>query len=74
MNVLVDGHFVLFSSELYIMNVFSCIFTLRYGINKLEAMLRPLVENGLKCVLIFGVPSKIQKVGNHFTNRPCVCS
>uniref|UniRef100_A0A8D3E6F1 porphobilinogen synthase n=1 Tax=Scophthalmus maximus TaxID=52904 RepID=A0A8D3E6F1_SCOMX len=23
----------------------------RYGVNKLEGMLRPLVENGLKCVL-----------------------
>lgn len=30
--------------------------------NKLEGMLRPLVEDGLKCVLIFGVPSKIHKV------------
>uniref|UniRef100_A0A668SA94 porphobilinogen synthase n=1 Tax=Oreochromis aureus TaxID=47969 RepID=A0A668SA94_OREAU len=26
----------------------------RYGVNKLEGMLRPLVDNGLKCVLIFG--------------------
>lgn len=34
----------------------------RYGVNQLEAVLNPLVENGLKCVLIFGVPSKIQKV------------
>uniref|UniRef100_A0A8C4GUX9 Delta-aminolevulinic acid dehydratase n=1 Tax=Dicentrarchus labrax TaxID=13489 RepID=A0A8C4GUX9_DICLA len=33
----------------------------RYGVNKLEGMLRPLVENGLKCVLIFGVPAKIEK-------------
>lgn len=31
--------------------------------NKLEGMLRPLVEDGLKCVLIFGVPSKVHKVG-----------
>lgn len=30
--------------------------------NKLEGMLRPLVEDGLKCVLIFGVPSKVHKV------------
>lgn len=36
----------------------------RYGVNKLEGMLRPLVENGLKCVLIFGVPAKIAKVFN----------
>ncbi|KAF3848800.1 hypothetical protein F7725_015297 [Dissostichus mawsoni] len=33
----------------------------RYGVNKLEGMLRPLVENGLKCVLIFGVPANIEK-------------
>ncbi|XP_006640610.3 delta-aminolevulinic acid dehydratase isoform X1 [Lepisosteus oculatus] len=33
----------------------------RYGVNKLEAMLRPLVDNGLKCVLLFGVPAKIPK-------------
>ncbi|XP_046906924.1 delta-aminolevulinic acid dehydratase [Hypomesus transpacificus] len=33
----------------------------RYGVNKLEDMLRPLVENGLKCVLIFGVPANIAK-------------
>lgn len=52
---------VMISFELYIIH----IFTLRYGINKLEAMLRPLVENSLKCVLIFGVPSKIQKVLSH---------
>ena len=35
---------------------------LRYGVNKLEGMLRPLIEDGLKCVLIFGVPSKVHKV------------
>lgn len=34
----------------------------RYGVNKVEEMLRPLVEKGLKCVLIFGVPAKIDKV------------
>uniref|UniRef100_A0A8C5D2E7 Delta-aminolevulinic acid dehydratase n=1 Tax=Gadus morhua TaxID=8049 RepID=A0A8C5D2E7_GADMO len=33
----------------------------RYGVNKLEGMLKPLVANGLKCVLIFGVPAKIEK-------------
>ncbi|XP_019365931.1 PREDICTED: delta-aminolevulinic acid dehydratase [Gavialis gangeticus] len=35
----------------------------RYGVNRLEGMLRPLVEDGLKCVLIFGVPSKVPKDG-----------
>ncbi|NWR34108.1 HEM2 dehydratase, partial [Tachuris rubrigastra] len=33
----------------------------RYGVNKLEGMLQPLVQDGLKCVLIFGVPSKVHK-------------
>uniref|UniRef100_A0AAY5F5Y2 Delta-aminolevulinic acid dehydratase n=1 Tax=Electrophorus electricus TaxID=8005 RepID=A0AAY5F5Y2_ELEEL len=33
----------------------------RYGVNKLEGMLHPLVEKGLKCVLIFGVPAKVAK-------------
>ncbi|XP_037735798.1 delta-aminolevulinic acid dehydratase isoform X2 [Chelonia mydas] len=32
-----------------------------YGVNKLEGMLRPLVDEGLKCVLIFGVPTKVRK-------------
>ncbi|XP_077691985.1 delta-aminolevulinic acid dehydratase isoform X2 [Eretmochelys imbricata] len=32
-----------------------------YGVNKLEGMLRPLVDEGLKCVLIFGVPTKVPK-------------
>ncbi|KAE8582088.1 hypothetical protein XENTR_v10019940 [Xenopus tropicalis] len=34
----------------------------RYGVNQLEGLLRPLVDNGLKCVLIFGVPSKVIKL------------
>ncbi|PNI69611.1 ALAD isoform 8 [Pan troglodytes] len=32
-----------------------------YGVNRLEEMLRPLVEEGLRCVLIFGVPSRVPK-------------
>lgn len=36
----------------------------RYGVNRLEEMLKPLVEEGLRCVLIFGVPSRIPKVKN----------
>ncbi|KAL5011513.1 hypothetical protein ScPMuIL_010064 [Solemya velum] len=36
----------------------------RYGINKLKATLKPLVEKGLKCVLIFGVPEKLPKDNN----------
>ncbi|XP_048414751.1 delta-aminolevulinic acid dehydratase [Stegostoma tigrinum] len=33
----------------------------RYGVNKLEEKLRPLLNDGLGCVLIFGVPTKIAK-------------
>ncbi|XP_078281912.1 delta-aminolevulinic acid dehydratase [Rhinoraja longicauda] len=33
----------------------------RYGVNKLEGMLQPLVDQGLTCVLIFGVPTKVTK-------------
>lgn len=38
--------------------------TCRYGVNRLEEMLRPLVEEGLRCVLVFGVPSSVPKVKN----------
>lgn len=34
----------------------------RYGINKLRDAMTPIVKNGLKTVLIFGVPQKIGKV------------
>jgi porphobilinogen synthase len=34
----------------------------RWGVNKLEGLLRPLIEKGLKSVMIFGVPMKMQKV------------
>nr|XP_020664846.1 delta-aminolevulinic acid dehydratase [Pogona vitticeps] len=33
----------------------------RYGVKKLEELLRPLVADGLKCVLIFGVPTHAVK-------------
>ena len=36
----------------------------RYGVNKLESALSPLVKIGLKSVLIFGVPTKANKVGD----------
>lgn len=58
-------HALLFSFDVYII----CIPTHRYGINKLEATLHPLVEKGLKCVLIFGVPSRIQKVLDCLNSR-----
>lgn len=34
----------------------------RYGVNKLEGALQPLVAKGLRAVLIFGVPSNFNKV------------
>ncbi|XP_074654125.1 delta-aminolevulinic acid dehydratase-like [Tubulanus polymorphus] len=33
----------------------------RYGVNKLENKVRPLVQKGLKSVLLFGVPQKLPK-------------
>lgn len=35
----------------------------RWGVNKLESFLGPLVQKGLKSVILFGVPFKCQKVG-----------
>jgi porphobilinogen synthase len=35
----------------------------RYGVNKLEEYLTPIVKNGLESVLLFGVPSSIAKDG-----------
>ncbi|XP_066569428.1 delta-aminolevulinic acid dehydratase isoform X2 [Amia ocellicauda] len=51
------------ASDLRPSNLIYPIF-ITYGVNKLEGMLRPLVEAGLKCVLIFGVPAKIAKDGH----------
>jgi porphobilinogen synthase len=34
----------------------------RWGVNKLEGFLRPLVEKGLKSVILFGVPLAMKKV------------
>lgn len=34
----------------------------RWGINRLEGFLRPLVEKGLKSVILFGVPLELEKV------------
>lgn len=34
----------------------------RWGVNKLEGFLAPLVKKGLKSVILFGVPLKCQKV------------
>ena len=38
----------------------------RYGVNRLEEALGPLVTKGLKTVLLFGVPAKLPKVGHFF--------
>ena len=42
----------------------------RYGVNRLEEFVGPLVSKGLKSVLIFGVPSKIEKVARTSTIPP----
>lgn len=36
----------------------------RWGINKLEGFLTPLVQKGLKGVILFGVPMKMEKVSS----------
>lgn len=38
----------------------------RWGVNKLEEFIGPLVKKGLKSVILFGVPFKCEKV--------CVCA
>lgn len=35
----------------------------RWGINKLEGFIAPLVKKGLRSVILFGVPTKMEKVG-----------
>lgn len=40
----------------------------RWGINRLEGFLRPLVEKGLKSVILFGVPLELEKV----SSRACL--
>ena len=45
----------------------------RWGINKLEGFLKPLVEKGLRSVILFGVPVELEKVGrcrSTSTSRP----
>lgn len=36
----------------------------RWGVNRLEEFLGPLVKKGLRSVILFGVPEKKQKVMN----------
>ena len=36
----------------------------RWGINKLQGFLAPLVDKGLKGVILFGVPMQMEKVRN----------
>lgn len=35
----------------------------RWGVNKLEGFIGPLVKKGLRSVILFGVPMEMQKVG-----------
>lgn len=34
----------------------------RWGINRLEGFLKPLIEKGLRSVILFGVPLDLEKV------------
>ena len=38
----------------------------RWGVDRLEGFLRPLVEKGLESVILFGVPLQSEKVSFHF--------
>jgi porphobilinogen synthase len=42
---------------------FMSLFSL--GLNVLEEFLRPLIEKGLRSVMLFGVPTKCEKVSFH---------
>ncbi len=46
----------------------------RWGVDRLEGFLRPLVERGLKGVILFGVPEVLEKVGHGAACAPGVCS
>lgn len=46
----------------------------RFGTNKIVAHLKPIVENGLKSVLIFGVPKTEVKVFNSAQQRSQICA
>ena len=36
----------------------------RWGVNRLEVFLKPLVAKGLKSVILFGVPLDLEKVSS----------
>lgn len=42
----------------------------RWGVNKLEGFIGPLVEKGLKSVVLFGVPLRCIKVGRRIVLKP----
>lgn len=44
----------------------------RFGVNKLESALKDLVDDGLRAVLIFGVPQKTVKVNSPDSIDGCV--
>jgi len=41
----------------------------RWGVDRLEELLAPLVKKGLKSVILFGVPLKAEKVGTSYCER-----
>ena len=42
----------------------------RWGVNQLEGFISPLVQKGLKSVILFGVPLKCNKVGPVVVSPP----
>ena len=41
----------------------------RWGVNKIEEFLGPLVKKGLKSVILFGVPLKCEKVDSSLPDK-----
>ena len=37
----------------------------RYGVNRIEELIKPVSDNGLQSVLLFGVPIRLPKVELH---------
>ena len=46
----------------------------RWGVNKLDEFLGPLVQKGLRSVILFGVPIHCNKVRPSRTPSPCTAN
>lgn len=56
-------HFALVFFYIITLDFESCVLLIsRMGVNNIERIVSPLVEKGLKSVLLFGVATKLEKV------------